>query len=250
MMAYLTLTRRELGAFFLSLRGYVVIGMAAFLTGLSFLSLMSQLQGAASSVMPITEMFCYSWFWFVLLFSSPVITMRLFALEKSSGTFETLMTTPISDLQVVLAKFTAALFFFLVLWLPLAGSILLLRFVAHDPTLTDPGTMSATFLGIFLIGALYMAMGCFASALTNSQIVAAMISFALGLGSFILGYIVEQFPMDKSWTSELLGYMSMHAHMADFARGIIDTRYIVFYVSLTLFFLFLTYRVVESRRWK
>jgi ABC-2 type transport system permease protein len=219
------------------------------LTGLSFLILMGELQGEPTT-MPVTEIFCDSWFWFILLFSSPVITMRLFALEKSSGTFETLMTTPVSDLQVVLAKFTAALFFYSVLWLPLLACMFILRYVAHDPSLTDPGTLCATFLGIFLLGALYMAIGCFASALSSSQIVAAMTSFALGLGLFILGYLADQFPIKTTWSSELLGYMPMHVQMSDFARGIIDTRYIVFYVSLALFFLFLTYRVVESRRWK
>ena len=250
MAAYLTLTRRELSAFFLALRGYTVIAMAAFLMGLSFVSLVSKLQGEPTP-MPITEIFYNTnYFWFIILFSAPVITMRLFALEKYSGTFETLMTTPISDAQVVLAKFTAALFFYLVLWLPLLACVLILRYVSQDPTLIDPGTLGSTFLGIFLLGALYMSMGCFASALTSSQIVAAMVSFSLGIGLFILGFIVDQFPMRKTWSSDTLSYMSMHVHMSDFARGVIDTRYIVFYLSLTAFFLFLTYRVVESRRWK
>lgn len=250
MAAYLTLTRRELSAFFLSVRGYVAIGLTTLLIGLSFINLMSLIHGNSQVSMPITEIFCNSWFWFVLLFSSPVITMRLFALEKSSGTFETLMTAPISDLQVVLAKFTAACFFYAILWLPLLASILVLRFVARDPSIADPGTLFATFLGIMLLGALYMAMGCLASALTQSQIVAAMVSFALGLGLFIVGYLVEPLSADQSMWAEVLGYMSMRLHMMDFSRGVIDTRYIVFYVSLTAFFLILTYRVVESRRWK
>ncbi len=176
--------------------------------------------------------------------------MRLFSLEKYSGTFETLMTTPVSELQVVLAKFTAALFFYLVMWLPLVGYVFVLRYLTNDATLVDPGTLASTFLGIFLLGALYMALGCFASALTSSQIIAAMLSFAIGIGLFILGFIVDQFPLRKSWGTETLSYMSMHLHMRDFSRGVIDTRYVVFYVTLTIFFLFLTHRVVESRRWK
>lgn len=250
MTAYLTLTRREIGGFFLALRGYVVIALAAFLMGMSFWSLVSKLQGEATP-MPLTEIFYNTnYFWFILLFSAPVITMRLFALEKYSGTFETLMTTPISDLEVVLAKFTAALFFYMVMWLPLLACIFILRYVSHDATLADPGTIASTWLGIFLLGSLYMALGCFASSLTSSQIVSAMVSFALGIGLFILGFVVDEFPLQKSWMSETLSYMSMHVHMSEFARGTIDTRYIVFYVSLTVFFLFLTYRVVESRRWK
>ena len=250
MQIYLTLTRRELGSFFVSFIGYVVIALTAFLLGISFLSLIESLAGEATP-MPLTELFyLVEYFWLILLFTSPIITMRLFSLEKFSGTFETLMTAPVSDLQVVLAKFTAALIFYMVLWLPLAGCVLILRYGAHDPTLLDPGTMASTFFGIFLLGCLYMSLGCFASALTKNQIVAAMTSFAIGISLFIIGYIAGQFPMQSTWTTEVLGYISMRNHMLDFSRGVIDTRHVIFYLSLTTFFLFLTYKAVESRRWK
>ncbi len=249
MQPFFTLTRRELSSFFVSWVGYVVITGSVFLMGLSFVSLLNTLQGEATS-MPITEIFLNSYFWLILLFSAPLITMRLFSLEKYSGTFETLMTTPVSDLQVVLAKFTAAMVFYAVTWLPLLGFILLLRYFASNSSIFDPGAVGSTFLGIFLLGALYMAMGCFASALTSSQIIAAMVSFALGLSLFIVSYLAEQLPMQTNWATDLLGYASMKVHMQDFARGVVDTRYIVFYLTLSAFFLFLTYRVVESRRWK
>jgi ABC-2 type transport system permease protein len=250
MQAYWTLTRRELASFFLSWIGYVVIAGAAFLTGLSFVKLLEALQGRAT-LMPITEVFLNSLFlWWVLLFSAPIITMRLFALEKHTGTFESLMTAPISDLQVVLAKFTAALVLFLIMWLPLAGCILILRYCAHDATLLDAGTLGGMFVGIFLLGALYMAIGCFASSLTSNQIVAAMTSFAVGLGLFIVGYVSDQLAPGASWAGELLNYVSMTNHMQDFARGAVDSRCVVYYLSLSVFFLFLTYRVVESRRWR
>ena len=250
MQAYFTLTRRELGSFFVSLMGYVVIAVVVFLMGLSFVSLVTKLQGDPTSI-PITEIFYNTaYFWLILLFSAPIITMRLFSLEKFSGTFETLMTAPVSDVQVVLAKFTAALIFYVVLWLPLLGCVLILRYFTKDPTLLDPGALGGTFLGIFLLGSLYMALGCFASALTRSQIIAAMTSFAIGLSLFILSFLAEQLPMEKSWGSNVLNYISMREHMLDFSRGVVDTRHVVFYVSATAFFLFLTYRVVESRRWK
>jgi ABC-2 type transport system permease protein len=250
MGVYLTLTRRELGTFFLSFRGYVVIALSAFLVGLSFVSLAEQLAGV-STTMPVTEVFYNTpWFWCIFLYSAPVITMRSYALEKSSGTFETLMTAPVSDLQVVLSKFSGAMIFYTIMWAPLAGSVYILRFAAHDPSLVDPGTLGSTFLGIVMLGALYMSLGGFASALSSSQIVAAMISFALGIGLFIIGFVVDSFPINKSWISDTLSFMAMHAQMGDFARGVIDTRYIVFYATLTVFFLFLTHRAVESRRWK
>jgi ABC-2 type transport system permease protein len=77
-----------------------------------------------------------------------------------------------------------------------------------------------------------------------------MVSFALGIGMFIIGFVVDSFPLHKSWISDTLGFMAVHTHMRDFARGVIDTRYIVFYLTMTFFFLFLTHRAVESRRWK
>jgi ABC-2 type transport system permease protein len=249
MQAYLTLTRRELGSFFFSWIGYVVIAGAVFLMGLSFVSLLVKLQGQ-STPMPITELFLTLCFWLILLFSAPIITMRLFALEKYSGTFETLMTAPVGDAQVVLAKFTAALIFYMLMWLPLLGCIFILRYFTRGSGLLDPGTLASTFLGIFLVGALYMAAGCFASALTRSQIVAAMVSFAIGLALFLASFLGDQFAPDKTWQVEALNCISILEQMKEFARGVVDTRYVVFYVTGTLFFLFLACRVVDSRRWK
>ena len=109
MSTWLTLTRRDLAGYFLNLTGYVIIAAAVFLMGFSFVVLMMKLQQEPTP-MPVTEMFYITqFFWLVLLLSAPAITMRLFALEKYSGTYETLMTTPVSDLQVVMAKFTAAM---------------------------------------------------------------------------------------------------------------------------------------------
>src|SRR5512138_1608237 len=127
MQTYWTLTRRELGAYFLSLTGYIIVARAMFLMGFSFVVMLIKLQQDATPL-PITELFYLTpFFWFILLLSTPVITMRLFSLEKYSGTFETLMTAPVTDLQVVLAKFTAGLVFYFVMWLPLLGCLLVVR---------------------------------------------------------------------------------------------------------------------------
>lgn len=249
MQTYLTLTRRELGSFFYSWVGYIVIAGAVFLMGFSFVILLGQLQGE-STALPITEVFLSLCYWLIVLFSAPIITMRLFALEKYSGTFETLMTAPVGDLAVVLAKFTAALIFYMVMWLPLLGCILILRYFSHGSNLLDPATLGTTFLGIFLIGALYMSIGCFASALTRSQIVAAMVSFAFGLAFFLASYLNNPFPQEKTWQVEALNAVCILEQMKDFARGVVDTRYIVFYMTASAFFLYLAYRVIESRRWK
>ena len=250
MQAYWTLTRRELASYFVSMAGYVIIAVSLFQIGLSFVILLSKLQ-SDSTPLPITELFYITpFFWLILLLSAPVITMRLFALEKYSGTFETLMTAPVGDLAVVLAKFSAALIFFMVMWLPLLASILILSHYTNGPAAVDWGGIGGTFFGIFLLGCLYMAIGCFASALTRSQIIAAMITLALGVTLFLLSFLSDRLIAARDWVSDVLNYTGMVEHMQDFSRGIVDTRCIVFYISSAIFFLFLTLRVVESRRWK
>jgi ABC-2 type transport system permease protein len=250
MRAYLTLTRRELGSFFYSWIGYVVVAGAVFLMGESFVTLLKALQGQAT-LMPLREVFIRSeYLWLILLFSAPVITMRLFAQEKSSGTFETLMTTPVGDLAVVLAKFSAALILYCVMWLPLLGFVLILRQLTQDASFLDPGTLAGTFLGLFLLGTLYMSLGCFASSLTSSQMVAATTTFALGLGLFLLSFLAGPFAARPGWGAQALNYMNLRAHMQDFSQGVVDTRCLVFYLTLSGFFLFLAHRVVQSRRWR
>jgi len=249
MQAYLTLTRRELSSFFYSWIGYVVIAGAMFLMGLSFVALIDKLQGEPTP-MPLTEIFMDGCFWFIVMFSAPIITMRLFALEKYSGTFETLMTTPVSDLQVVLAKFTAAILFYMLMWLPLLACVLALRYFARGSNVLDPGTMGGTFLGIFLTGCLYMAAGCFASSLTRNQIVAAMISFAFTLALFLAGYMGGSMTVQHTWAGAALRCISVTAQMKDYASGVVDSRSVVFCLTSSFFFLFLACRVIESRRWR
>lgn len=250
MQAFLTLTRRELATFFVSMTGYVIIAAATFLVGLSFVVLLNKL-GTDPSPMPVTEMFYSTYFfWLVLLLSAPVITMRLFALEKYSGTYETLMTTPVTDMQVVLAKFVAAMVFYAVMWLPMIGCLFIVQRYSSQQAGLDAGTVGSTYLGIFLIGCLFLSAGCFASALTRSQMVAAMVTFVLGVTLFALGFLAEQIPAPERWQSQVLNCFALFQQMHDFARGVVDTRTVVVYVSLTVFFLFLTLRAVESRRWR
>jgi ABC-2 type transport system permease protein len=250
MQAYLTLTRRELAAYFLSLTGYIIIAAALFLLGYSFVVLLVNLQQEPTP-MPVTELFFSTpFFWLILLLSAPVITMRLFALEKFTGTFETLMTAPVSELQVVLAKFTAGLVFYLVMWLPLLGCLWVVRHYASEPAALDAATAGSTFLGIFLLGCLFISLGCCASALTRSQVIAAMISLVFGVSLFLVSVLAARLPLPSNWQSEVLGSLAFFDQMHDFARGVVDTRPVILYLSLTLFFLFLTLRIVESRRWK
>jgi ABC-2 type transport system permease protein len=249
MSIFWALLRRELASFFFSLTGYVIIAAVTLLTGLSFVVLMLTL-GNDPSTIPLTEMFYGTYFfWLIVLLISPVITMRLFALEKASGTFETLMTTQVGDAQVVTAKFLAALFVYMVAWLPLLACLFLVRKFTHQEAALDPHTVSGMFLGIFLTGSLFLSLGCFASSLSRSQMAAAMISLVLGVSLFAMGFLAR-IPATTGWQSQVISYFNLFDQMHDFARGVVDTRTVIFYVSTTFVFLFLTLRVVESRRWK
>jgi ABC-2 type transport system permease protein len=251
MSIFLTLLRRELAAFFLAITGYVIIASVTLLIGASFSMIIKNL-GNDTFTMPVTELFFNSLlFWFVLILVTPVITMRLFALEKASGTYETLMTTPVGDMEVVIAKFTAAVIFYMVVWLPTFACLFIVGHFTNQTNALDAGTLSGTYLGILLSGCLFISMGCFASSLTRSQVVAAMVSLAIGVILFIVAYMAQMIPATNQWQADMvLSYFSLFKQMEDFTRGVVDTRTVVFYVTATFFFLFLTLRAVESRRWK
>jgi len=250
MQAYLTLTRRDLAGYFLSITGYVILAAALFLMGFSFYVLIANLQQQPTP-MPVTEMFYITqFFWLILLLSAPVITMRLFAHEKFSGTYETLMTTPITDFQVVLAKFTAAMVFYTVMWLPLLACLWVVRHYSGEASAFDSGAVASTYLGITLLGCVFISLGCCASALTRSQVTAAMIGLVFGASLFLLAFLADQTPAATSWHASAISYFNLFQQMHDFSRGIVDSRPVVLFVSLTAFFLFLNLRIVESRRWK
>lgn len=250
MQPFLTLVRRELGSCYVSLIGYVIVAAVQFLLGLSFVIVLQALVNKPFDVTVTEAFFNNGLFWLVMLLAPPIITMRTFALEKYSGTYETLMTAPVGDFQVVLAKFTGALCFFMSAWLPLLAYPFLLKRFSVDLSVVDTGAVGGTFIGIFLFGALYISLGCFASSLTRNQIIAAMLAIVIGLGLFLLSYLTFIIPPKPGWQSALLQHVSMIEHMKDFTRGTVDTRHAVYYLSLTGLFLFLTLKVVESRRWK
>jgi ABC-2 type transport system permease protein len=249
MQVYLALVRRELEGYFVSLTGYVIITIMLLLLGFSFMDVLVKLNAQPSDA-PVTEMFYNTfYFWLILLLTAPVITMRLFSLEKFSGTYETLMTTPVKDVEVVLAKFTGALVFYGLAWFPLLIYSWIVHQYSNDPGALEFRVLASTFLGILLIGSLYMSLGCFASALTRSQMVAAMVSYGLGIALFVLSLRALTAAPLPGWPAKVFSYISMTEHMEQFARGVVDTRPLIYYCTMTVFFLFLTVKVVESRRW-
>ena len=250
MTALLTLARRELAGHFFSLRGYVIMAGVQLLLGASLLTVIYLLNGLAYDL-PFTEKFPQTeFFWLVLLMVAPVITMRSFAMERASGTYESLMTAPIGDWQVVLSKFAGALIFYMILWVPLLICSVVVRFYVGESAVLGLGTMFTSALGILMVGCLYMSIGCFASALTRNQAVAAVSGFALGAALFFTGFF-SYFAGDRTdWLSQLARHISLANHMESLTRGVVDLGAIVFFLSLTGLFLYLTHKVVESRRWK
>jgi len=250
MQAYLTLTRRELATFFLSISGYVIIAGLALLVGLDFVTLLNSV-GTDPVSMPITQLFFNNLLlWIIIVLTAPVITMRLFALEKASGTFETLTTTPVGDVQIVAAKFTAAVIFFVVMWLPTLAYLFIVQHFANQPGALEKGTLCSMYLGLFLAGSFILSIGCFASALTKSQVVAGMLTLVAGMVLLMLNWLAQNISPLGHWQAQVLSFFNLSQQMMDFTRGVLDTRVIVFYLTVTFFFLFLTLRVIESRRWK
>lgn len=250
MRVFLTLVRRELGSYFKSFSGYVVVAAVLLLNGFSLVDLVERVRGRAVDA-PVTELlFQTYYFWLVVLLTSPVITMRAFASEKAGGTYEALMTTPVGDWQVVLAKFAGTFSFYLLAWLPLVAVLFALRQITGVPALFDPPVIASTFAGVALVGALFMALGCLASALTRSEIIAAMVTFLWGIGLWMAGYRPDASSMLPAWLQPALEQVSITRHMEDFARGLVVGRHLVFYASATVFLLFVTQRVVQARRWK
>lgn len=240
--------RREMASYFVSPIAYIVWMFFLLVTGVSFSLLLSFFSQGPAEV-SVEQVFYQSvFFWFALILIVPIITMKLVAEEKRQGTIETLMTAPVTDTAVVLSKYLAALAFYLVLWLPSFGYVFLLRWVARDTSAFEVGNMLGSVAGVVLIGAFYLSIGLFASALTRNQIIAAVSSFGMISIIFFLGFL--SFLEATGWQQKVVEYISSIEHMRELSRGMLDTRRVLLYLSLTVFMLFVTQKVVESRKWK
>lgn len=185
----------------------------------------------------------------IFLFFVPAVTMRLWAEEKKLGTQEILMTLPVKDYEVVIGKYLAS-FFFMVVAIVLTFSIPLILSITVDPEVgLDFGPIIGGYVGLFLMGAAYLAIGVFASSLSENQIIAFILGIVISFMLFILG---ESFVLMRApeFLVPVFRYVGLGVHFDSIARGVIDSKDIVYYISLIAFFLFLNVRSVESRRWK
>lgn len=253
----LVIAGRELRTYFVSPIAYVVLTIFTFLSGLLFYLLLQAMieaavsrtmQAAQTGQMPppfdmpgwITQNTLSS-ISFVLLFILPMLTMALFSEEKRRGTIELLLTAPITDLQVVLGKFLAASTFYAVMLLTTAIEIGVLFFYSKPAM----GPILSAYLGVLLYGLALLAIGTFISTLTENQIIAAILTF----GVVLLLWLVDAFSRSAG-SGSLLSHLSILQPLNDFVTGVISTAHIVFYLSLTLLGLFLTYRSLDSLRWR
>lgn len=249
-----TICRRELYAYFVSPIAWVLLTIFAFLSGVftyiisaSFVrySLEGQMSGQ-SMPMNVNEQVIaplFSNIAVVGLFLIPLISMRLFAEEKRQGTIELLITSPVRDLQIILGKWLASVIMYCALLAVLAADYSFL-FMYGNP---DWKPVATGFLGIVLQGACLLAFGAFISTLTRNQIVAGAIGFALALVLWILNWTTS---FGNSVGVQVLNYLSIVSHMDSFSKGVIDTKDIIYYLSMIFLGLFLTARSLESLRWR
>ncbi len=244
MKPVLAIYRRELRAFFASPVAYVVIIAWLYVCGLSYWAILSFFADGASSGgsdNPLAMFFGGTiLFWLPLLVFVPVLTMRLLAGERASGTLEALLTTPVTATQVVAGKYLAGLTFWVALWVPTLFFVVITAQYGD----VDPGAVAASYLGLFGIGVFYVAAGLLGSALAPTQVVAAVLTFFFIGALFILGIL--QF-VTYDLTRDVLAYLSVWTHMSDFAKGVVDTRYLVFYASAAALALFLAVRALAWR---
>ena len=250
----LAIAQKELKAYFASPIAYVIIGLFALVFGFFFyigvayfvqqsMQMMGMQGGPTQNVNEAVIRGLFLNASVILLFVLPMITMRTYSEEKRSGTIELLLTSPLTDWQIILGKFLGAM--------GLYATMLAVTFV-HMGVLFALGNpewkpVATSYLGLLLMGGTFIAIGLLISSFTKNQIIAVMGTFAVVL----LGWIINWASTLAGPTGrEVLDYLGITNHLEDFTRGIIDTKHVVYYVSLITFSLFLTARSVDSERWR
>lgn len=252
----LTMTGKELRVYFTTPLAYVIIAVFLLINGYLFYNItiftvnqsmqMMRFQQSLPQI-NINEMIFRPLFHnmaVIMILTLPMLTMRLLAEEKKSKTSEFLLTSPVTLTQIIAAKYIAAALIFFTMLLLTGFMPVLLDFygeIRWYPILT-------AYLGLFLLGGVFLSFGMFASSLTENQVVAGFIGFAIILMIWLLGWISEG--GSGTWISSILSYVSVGEHFDNFVKGLLDTTDIIYLLSLIGVGLFLTHRVMESQRWK
>jgi ABC-2 type transport system permease protein len=255
MQNVLAIWQREMKSYFVSPIAYVVLTVFLFLSGFFFYSILTAVvqntmmqgqfgQGAQPVDVPgIVSRSFFGTMSVVLLFMIPMLTMGLFAEEKKRGTIELLLTAPVGNFQAMMGKYLASLSFLVLMFLS-SGITISALFIYGSP---DWKPILSGYLGMLLYGAALLAIGLFISTLTENQIIAVVVTFGL----ILVLWLIESFATGaEGVTKDVLNYLSVIGHLDDFIKGVIDTANVIFYVTFAFVGLFLTYRSLESMRWK
>ncbi|MGA2605741.1 MAG: ABC transporter permease [Verrucomicrobiia bacterium] len=241
------LLRRELNVYFASVLGYVALMFFLLVMGVTFAVVVRYLNTGPTQLTAMKILF--SMFWLPSLVVVPMITMRLLAEEKRAGTLEMLMTAPVTDFEVVLAKYLGAVVLYTMMWALTGFYVLILRHFTGSEAMLDLGPILSGYLGVIVIGQFFIAVGLLASSMTKSQVAAALMSFAVVFMMLIvLNWLTFLFPAGP--LGKVFHAVSAFDQMEDFERGIVDARPLVLYLTGTVLVLFTTTRVVESRKWR
>jgi ABC-2 type transport system permease protein len=259
MKSFYAIYRKEMGHYFVSPIAYVFIGLFLILTAFFFnfflqaviqQSLQMEMSGMRFGMpqdidVPTEVMRAFFGLLSTLvLFITPILTMGVYAEERKRGTMELLMTSPVTEIEIVLGKFCASLTLFALMLLP--TFIYLVFMFLHSEPMPPWRVMLAGYGGILLLGGSLMALGTFISSLTENQIIAAVLTFA----AFLLIWVLDIGRNASGTVASVLTYLSVIRHYEDFTRGVIDTSGLIYYLSFIFLFVFLTVRSVDSMRWR
>ena len=227
--------KREVQNYFLSPLAYVIMGLFLLLSGYFFSTSilstrMATMQGAFSNMS------------LVLLFIVPILTMRLLAEEQARGTEELLLTHPLRLTSMVVGKYMAAVTLLVFIFV-ITGFYPMILFIYGSP---EVGPIVSGYLGILLMGAASIAVGVFASSLTENQIIAALVSFSILLLLWVISWVANVVPFVSQ---TIVNSLSIISHFSDFSRGVIEVKHIIYYLSVIFVFLFLAIQNIERRRW-
>ena len=238
-----TITRRETNALFFSPIAYVAMAVFLFLMGLVFAAFVFR-PGELSDLRQI-----FSLSRFMLTMVTPLVTMSLFSEEFKSGRIEMLRTSPVSPSAMVFGKFFGGLGFYLAIMASLLVFVLMLAIFGGP----DYHMLLASFLGLILMGTLYVAVGLFFSACTESQLLAAVGTFLvlclINFADLVISWFANTIKLPQ-WLRTGVTQATIGAHFEDFAKGIFDVSHAVYFLTTAGFFIFLTYLVLESRNWR
>jgi ABC-2 type transport system permease protein len=247
--AFLVLLRRELGSFLLSPVAYVLLVCISLVSGYNFITAVQLFESGMKNLTVVQVSFLTAVFWFFLVPMIPILTMRLFSEEYRSGTIEMLMTAPVRDFDIVASKFTAAFLIYILLWVPNVLALGVFQVITKGLIPLNPAIVGLSYLIIMLIGAFWISIGLFASSLTKNQIIAAIISLSAIFFLFFFPILLQGLSTEQH-VQDVANYLGSYTHVRNFTFGAFDSRPVVFYLSGTALFLFLTTRVLAARKLK